>query len=322
MGRRHDRGGLVNRPTVRKEGHERRCRAEVRTGRLLIVKPLPPRTTERPAAPSTSPLVQRRRLDAVAEDSGRDGAAAAPLLVIIPALNEERSVGRVIREIRSSLGQAHVLVVDDGSTDRTADVAHEHGARVLRLPYNLGVGGAMRAGYKYAHRSGYQAVVQVDADGQHDPQDVPALLSALQHADVVIGARFAGRGDYRVRGMRRCAMSALAWSLSRQAATTLNDVTSGFRACNAEAVALFAAEYPVEYLGDTVESLVIACQNGLTIRQVPVVMRERQEGVASQTSLRASLYLARAVLAMAVAGLRAREATARPATALSLGAGA
>ena len=267
---------------------------------------------------------QRRALNALPGATGQAGTTAsqAPLLIIVPAFNEERCVGRVIREIRTSLAQADILVVDDGSTDLTAEVARRHGARVLRLPYNLGVGGAMRAGYKYAHRSGYEAVVQVDADGQHDPQDVPALLAALQHADVVIGARFAGRGDYSVRGVRRWAMGALAWLVSRQAATTLNDVTSGFRACNAEAVALFAAEYPVEYLGDTVESLVIACHAGLKIRQVPVQMRARQEGIASQTTLRASLYLVRAVLALGVAGLRARQDAARTATALGLGAGA
>lgn len=248
-------------------------------------------------------------------------APSTRLLVILPTYNEERSVGRVVDEVRTWLPSADVLVVDDGSTDGSADVARAAGACVLRLPYNLGVGGAMRAGYKYATRMEYDVTVQVDSDGQHDPSEVPALLAALEHADVVVGARFAGRGDYCVRGPRRWAMSALAWSVSRQAGTALTDVTSGFRACNARATRLFAQHYPVEYLGDTVEALLIAHLAGLQIRQVPVQMRIREEGVASQTALRASLYLGRAVLAMAVTGMRTdRHLLTRPA-ALALGAG-
>lgn len=235
------------------------------------------------------------------------GGAAGSVLVVIPAFNEHRSIATVIGEVRHVLPHAHVLVVDDGSTDGTAELARRHGAQVLRLPYNLGVGGAMRAGYKYAHRNGYDVAVQVDADGQHDPAEIPALLAQLEHADVVIGARFAGRGAYSVRGPRRWAMTALARSVSRRAVTDLTDVTSGFRACNSSAVSLFAAHYPVEYLGDTVEALLIACQAGLRIRQVPVEMRARQAGVASQTPFRASLYLARAVLAMGVSGLRSGQ---------------
>ena len=223
---------------------------------------------------------------------------------MVPAYNEERSIRPVIDEIHRSVPEADVLVVDDGSCDRTAEYARSRGALVLRLPYNLGVGGAMRAGYKFAHRNGYQVAVQVDADGQHDPAEIPSLLAELQYADVVVGARFAGRGAYSVKGPRKWAMAALARSVSRRAQTELTDVTSGFRACNASAVGLFAERYPVEYLGDTVEVLIMACQAGLRVRQVPVEMRVRQAGVASQTPLRASLYLVRAVLAMAVSGLR------------------
>ena len=244
------------------------------------------------------------------------------LLVILPTFNEERSVGRVVDEVRACLPAADVLVVDDGSTDASAAVARAHGAKVLQLPYNLGVGGAMRAGYKYALRMAYDVAVQVDADGQHDPREVSALVDALQHADVVVGARFAGRGQYRVRGPRRWAMTALAWSVSRQAGTALTDVTSGFRACNARAIELFGVNYPVEYLGDTVESLLIARQSGLRIRQIPVEMRVREEGVASQTAVRASLYLVRAVLAMAVTTVRSDRRVLGPVNALALQAGA
>jgi glycosyltransferase involved in cell wall biosynthesis len=162
----------------------------------------------------------------------------------MPAWNEEASVAGVIAEVYASLPGIHCLVVDDGSTDRTADAAEQAGAVVLRLPFNLGVGGAMRAGFTYALRYGFENVVQIDADGQHDPAGVYLLLDALHDADLVIGARFAGQGDYRTRGPRRWAMVVLARSLSSTTGTRLTDSTSGFRASGPRAVRLFAEHYP------------------------------------------------------------------------------
>jgi glycosyltransferase involved in cell wall biosynthesis len=225
----------------------------------------------------------------------------------VPAFNEQDCVGSVVREVTFALPQVHVVVVDDGSRDRTADEARRAGAEVLVLPFNLGVGGAMRTGFLYAERHGYDAVVQVDADGQHDPAQVPLLLDALRDCDVVVGARFAGVGTYRVRGPRRWAMRLLSAALSRSARTPLTDTTSGFRAVDRKAVRLFARHYPAEYLGDTVESLVMAVRAGLAVRQVPVQMRPRAAGVASQSPLKASLYLGRAVLALLLAYIRARH---------------
>ena len=147
-------------------------------------------------------------------------------------------------------------------------------------------------------------VVQIDADGQHDPDYLDALITGLHGADVVIGARFAGEGTYRAKGPRRWAMWLLAVVLSRLARTKLTDVTSGFRASNRRAVAVIADHYPAEYLGDTVESLVIALRVGCTVRQVPVEMRPRTVGQASQSPLRATIYLARAVVALGLALVR------------------
>jgi glycosyltransferase involved in cell wall biosynthesis len=226
------------------------------------------------------------------------------ILVVMPALNEEAVVGAVIEEVREARPDAHVLVVDDGSTDATAVVAAKAGADVLRLPFNLGVGGALRAGFRYAVRYDYAAVVQVDADGQHDPAEIDNLLAALQDADLVIGARFAGQGSYDARGARRLAMVLLAHSLSRRTGTALTDTTSGFRAFSRRTVELFAQNYPAEYLGDTVEALVIASRAGLRIRQVPVHMRPRAGGAPSQSSLKSVVYLARAALAVALSGVR------------------
>ncbi|HET6910778.1 MAG TPA: glycosyltransferase family 2 protein [Mycobacteriales bacterium] len=225
-------------------------------------------------------------------------------LVVVPALNEEDAVGAVISDVKAVDPQAHIVVVDDGSTDRTSDVAKAAGADVISLPFNIGVGGALRAGFRYARRFGYQVVVQVDGDGQHNPEHIPDLLAALEGADVVIGARFAGVGDYQVRGARKLAMQLLARSLSRRTGERLTDTTSGFRAFNRRAVEVFANDYPAEYLGDTVEALVIASRAGLRVTQVPVEMRPRTTGTPSHRSLKSTIYLGRVFLALAMSRIR------------------
>ena len=179
---------------------------------------------------------------------------------------------------------------------------------VLDLPFNLGVGGAMRAGYKFASRSGYSNTVQLDADGQHDPGEVNTLIRCMaeEGADIVIGARFAGVGNYSVRGPRRWSMRILSIVLSRVARTHLTDTTSGFKACNRAAIRLFAADYPAEYLGDTVESLVIASRADLRVRQVGVEMRDRAGGRPSHSPIKAAVFLIRAMFALAIALSRPR----------------
>ncbi len=226
------------------------------------------------------------------------------VLAVVPAFNEQESVGRTIEELVSVNPSVDVLVVDDGSGDHTAQVARQAGAIVCQLPYNLGVGGAMRAGYRYALRHDYDVAVQVDADGQHDPTYLKALVDELDTADIVVGARFAGEGDYHARGPRRWAMRLLAVTLTRLAHHKLTDVTSGFRAANRRAIRVFADHYPAEYLGDTVESLVIAIRSGCSVSQVPVSMRIRSGGRASHSPLRAGVYLVRAVVALSLALVR------------------
>jgi glycosyltransferase involved in cell wall biosynthesis len=227
-------------------------------------------------------------------------------LIVMPALNEEEAIGNVIAEVQTKLPGIHVLVVDDGSTDRTAEIARAAGARVLSLPYNLGVGGAMRAGFKYARQHDYENVVQVDSDGQHDPAGVPTLVAALASHDLVLGARFAGEGDYSVSGPRKWAMVVLAKVISGLAKSELTDTTSGFRATGPRAIELFAEHYPAEYLGDTVESLVIAARAGCRIRQIPVAMRPRAGGTPSHNPLKATAYLGRAAMALVIALMRPR----------------
>lgn len=231
-------------------------------------------------------------------------------LVAIPALNESQVVGAVVTEVASATAPGTpILVIDDGSVDATASVAAAVGAIVIQMPFNVGVGGAMRAAFLYASRKGYDAVVQVDADGQHDPRYVGELLDRLDSADVVVGARFAGVGGYSVRGPRRWAMRLLAAALSRITGSRLTDVTSGFRASGPRAVTLFARYYPSEYLGDTVESLVVAHRAGLAVEQVGVEMRARQAGSPSQGPVKAAIYLSRALLVLALSLTRSRSAS-------------
>lgn len=225
-------------------------------------------------------------------------------LVVMPALNEVESISAVIESVKETMPQVHILVVDDGSTDDTSLVAQKAGASVLTLPYNLGVGGAMRLGFRYALVNNFDNVVQIDADGQHDPAVVPKLLEKLSEFDLVIGARFAGVGDYSVSGPRRWAMKLLSFVLSKTSGTRLTDTTSGLKASGPRAVKLFARHYPAEYLGDTIEALVIASRSGLKITQIPVEMRERTGGVPSHNPFKAAVYLGRAFVALSFALIR------------------
>lgn len=233
-----------------------------------------------------------------------DKTRTGRVLVLVPAWNEERNVGVTVRDVLAASPRYDVVVIDDGSEDRTAAVAREAGALVLSLPFNLGVGGAMRTGFTYAAREGYAQAIQVDADGQHDPADIEKVLAGLDHADISIGARFSDVGTYSVRGPRRWAMVVLAGVVSRIAGTRLTDVTSGFRAANARAIAQYVQYYPAEYLGDTLDSLVAALHAGLTVTQVPVAMRPRAHGNPSQGPLGSTVYLLRSVFALALAAMR------------------
>ena len=225
------------------------------------------------------------------------------VLLVLPAWNEEESLPGVLAEIKAELPAVGVLVVNDCSSDGTSRIAHAAGVDVLDLPLNLGVGGAMRAGYRFARDHGYDVAVQLDADGQHDPAEVPLLLAAMDggDVDVVIGARFAGRGDYDVRGPRRWAMKLMSRVLSRITGATLTDATSGFKACGPRAIDLYAVDYPAEYLGDTIESLVIGARAGLRVTQVGVKMRPRAAGNASHNPVKSLIFLVRATVALVIA---------------------
>ena len=202
--------------------------------------------------------------------------------------------------------------MSDGSTDATAQIARDAGVAVLDLPINLGVGGAMRAGFQYARRMGYEYACQLDADGQHDPTEIETLIdmASAEHADVVIGSRFAGKGDYQARGPRKWAMNLFSFILSRVCTTKLTDTTSGFKLYGPRALSLFAHNYPAEYLGDTIGALVIAARSHLVVREVGVQMHPRAGGEPSHNPIKSALFLVRATLALAVALTRPGEEVA------------
>ncbi len=223
-------------------------------------------------------------------------------LAIVPALNEGASVARVVDDLRA-VG-VDVLVVDDGSTDGTAAAARSAGARVVNLPFNLGIGAAVQTGYLAALEAGYEVAVQVDGDGQHPADQVPLLLAELARgdADLVIGSRFLTATDYRPSAARRMGIGLFAWVVSRIVRVRMTDTTSGFRAAGPRAVRLFARSYPHDY--PEVEAVLLASRAGLRVREVPVAMRARQGGVSSITPVRASYYMVKVLLAVLMQSLR------------------
>jgi glycosyltransferase involved in cell wall biosynthesis len=219
-------------------------------------------------------------------------------LVIVPAYDEEACITDVIADVRAFGYEC--LVVDDGSTDRTESLARAAGAEVVRLPINLGVGGALRAGFRFAIEHGYTCVVQVDADGQHIAEHIKELLNALvEHdLDMVIGSRFAAGGRHDMSATRRFCIRLLSAVIARTGHTRVTDPTSGFRAIRSPLLEAFAKDFPHHYLGDTFEAVLVASRRGYRIGEIPVNMRQRQGGrpsadlyASSQAMLRACTVL-------------------------------
>lgn len=221
-------------------------------------------------------------------------------LVIIPALNEEAALPSVVRAVLTYVPDCDLLVIDDGSTDDTARVAREAGARVVSLPFNMGVGTALRTGFRYAARHGYDRVVQTDADGQHDPAQITSLLAALDDgADLVVGSRFKSRdGHYAVARARGAAMSMLRVAMRIFIGQPIADTTSGFRGFSRSLVEQFSHTYPREFLSDTVEVLLMAGYAGHRIVEVPVTMKHRELGEPSHRSLRLAYHYIRVMVVM------------------------
>jgi glycosyltransferase involved in cell wall biosynthesis len=221
-------------------------------------------------------------------------------MAIVPALNEEGGVARVIGEIRAFDPDLEIVVVDDGSVDRTSQVAVAAGARVLRLPFNLGIGGAVQTGFRFAFENGYDIVVRVDGDGQHDASQLGVLIEPVLagEADIAVGSRFAGMTGYRQSLSRNLANRVFAHTASFVSRQRVTDPSSGFQVLNRRAIALFAADYPHEF--PEVEATVMVARHRLRRLEVPVAMRERLAGRSSIDLFHSVYFMAKVLLALFV----------------------
>jgi glycosyltransferase involved in cell wall biosynthesis len=230
----------------------------------------------------------------------------ARVLVVVPARNEAATVGDVVGVI-VGLGLPCV-VVDDGSDDETGERARAAGARVLRLPVNLGVGGALRLGFRFAVDHGYDVVVQCDADGQHPPDQIPQLLAAQSRtgAHLLIGSRFVSEGEsFEISRPRRATMHLLSTLVRVRSGARVHDTTSGFRCIAQPLLGAFARSFPSHYLGDTFEAVLVAARAGYRVVEEPVRMEPREVGSSTAGFGGAARSVVRAVV-VAVAGLTFR----------------
>ena len=226
------------------------------------------------------------------------------LLVIVPALNEEGAVGNVVKSVRACLPGTPVLVIDDCSKDNTISVAREAGAEVLALPHHLGLGGCVQAGYKLAYELGFDYVIRVDGDGQHDPRDIPRILEKLKTSgcEMVIGSRFAESNGSRTGVVRRLGIAFFRTVLRPILGKPVQDPTSGFVGVNRRALDLFSRSFPLEY--PEIEALVVLQRKRFRFEEVPCKMRKRQAGKSSITVMTSLYYIFHVLLGVFVNVLR------------------
>lgn len=222
------------------------------------------------------------------------------VLVIIPAYNEEKSIERVVQNLKNSYPDADYLIVNDCSTDHTAEICQREGFSFLSLPINLGIGGGVQSGYLYAAEGQYDIAVQMDGDGQHDPAYLKNIIDPVINgeADMVIGSRFITNEGFQTSGLRRLGITVLKWTIQLFSRVKVTDATSGFRACSKEMIHFFARNYAQDY--PEPEAIVAAALNGYTVKEVPVVMVERSEGVSSINWLNSIYYMIKVNLSIVV----------------------
>jgi glycosyltransferase involved in cell wall biosynthesis len=235
------------------------------------------------------------------------------ILVIVPAHNEAGRISAVISEIREKAPAVDIVVIDDASSDGTGVEAQAAGCKVVRLPTNLGIGGAVQAGFKYADERGYDIVVQIDGDGQHDPGLLARLVEPVirDEADFVIGSRYfpgAEDRDYKTPFTRRVGISLFSWMTTAIIGVRITDVTSGFRAMNRKVLSYFAREYPTDFPDS--EAAILVHYLGGRILEIPVTMRQRGGGRSSTTPLKSLYYPFKVVIAILATLLREKPRAA------------
>lgn len=226
------------------------------------------------------------------------------ILTIVPAYNEAGAIKKTLGYIRAVDMDLGIVVIDDCSTDRTAELARATGAAVVSLPINLGIGGAVQTGFRFAVENGYDVAIQVDGDGQHDPAFIPELIAPILEgsADVVVGSRFIRREGYQSRFMRRLGIRTFQHLNRLLIRQKITDSTSGFRAYNAAALEVLQDNYPVDY--PEPEALVLLKKRGFRITEVPVIMRDRHAGVSSISGWKSAYYMIKVTLSILIESVR------------------
>jgi glycosyltransferase involved in cell wall biosynthesis len=226
------------------------------------------------------------------------------VLVIVPAYNEQDNLPDLVGRLRRVEPKLDILIINDRSQDQTARICKELLVNTIHLPCNLGIGGAMQTGYKYAQLHGYEYAVQVDGDGQHDPKYISDILRPLldNQADLVIGSRYINKEGFQSTAIRRVGIKYFSLLINLLIQQKVTDPTSGFRACNAKVIDLFSRVYPADY--PEPESIVFIKRNGLSINEVPVIMQERLGGISSIKSFKTLYYMIKVSLAILIDKMR------------------
>ncbi len=229
------------------------------------------------------------------------------ILIIIPAYNEQENIIPVIRNLQQTVPEMDYLIVNDCSSDNTAGICKDNGCNYLSLPINLGIGGGVQAGYRYALENGYDIAVQHDGDGQHDPRYIRQVVAPIVNgqADIVIGSRFLTQEGFQSSAVRRVGIRLLSKLICLCCGTRVRDVTSGFRAVSSEYIRFYANEYPFDY--PEPEAIVLASMNGARIMEIPVLMHERENGVSSINLKKAVYYMVKVSIAILVCRLTGRR---------------
>lgn len=226
------------------------------------------------------------------------------VLIIIPAYNEEKTIEKVVDELKGHNFDYDYLIVNDGSTDKTGEICLARGFNAIHLPINLGVGGGMQAGYKYAYENGYDIAMQMDGDGQHDPGFIPALIAPVSDnsADYVIGSRYLEKKGFQSSCLRRQGIKLLNSIIYLFSKLRIKDATSGFRVVNRELIRLFSQNYAQDY--PEPEAIIQAAARGYRIMELPVIMRERIAGESFVNQWSALYYIIKVTMSIAVSGVR------------------
>jgi glycosyltransferase involved in cell wall biosynthesis len=219
------------------------------------------------------------------------------VLIIIPSFNEAENIRNVINDIRKHYPESTPVVINDGSTDKTASIARSEGVRVINHLYNLGIGGAVQTGFIIAEKEGYDAAVQFDGDGQHMAEEIEKILQPIaEGVDVCTGSRFLGSYKYPMPLSRKIGTLIFSFVLSMICRQKLTDTTSGFRAYSRKSIKFFSNHYPEDY--PEVEALILSKKKKFTIREIPVIMKKRKGGKSSITPLNSAYYMIKVLLAV------------------------